>query len=101
MKLFRRIKSFFTKKEKKQPEIKFGKPDKDGICTLLDENGNPTKVKIQVMSSKMADKLNLITTGYSEKEAEDIIKSRERDKKIEEILKGNIVILFNLLLFIS
>ena len=39
------------------------------------------------MSEKSARKLQLIGKGYTEEEAIGIIKSEERDKKINEILK--------------
>jgi len=88
--IFKILKFFFKKKKKvTKPDIKFSEPDENGIITLLDDKGNLTSLKIQTLPASFAEKLKLVQSGYSEKEADEIIKSNERDKKIEKILNTN------------
>ena len=68
-------------------DMKFSKPDKEGVITLLDKNGSETNVRVQTYSWKLVRKLQLFGDGKTAEEVKNIIKQEERERKLKDILK--------------
>jgi predicted CopG family antitoxin len=83
------IRGFLRKlvNKKKEPKVIGFFTKEDGLIHAKYEDGSFSEMGLRAMSEKSVRKLQLIGDGYTEEEAIGIIKSEERDKKINEILK--------------
>lgn len=82
------LKEFSTKNKNYKKEIvKWTKPDKEGITYAIYEDGTQSKVGLKTFTQKQSRRVQLYAQGLSKKEVDSIIKSEERDKKINQILE--------------
>lgn len=86
---FRKIISYIILLFKEKGENKiigFTTKDKGSIYVKY-EDGSFSDTGFKAMSNKSIRKLQLISIGYTDEEAINIIKSEERERKINDILK--------------
>ena len=68
-------------------DLKFSKPDDDGVIYLLDDDGNETTIGLQTYDSDLVRLAQLVNTGISFNQAQKILKQEKRSRKLKDLLK--------------
>jgi hypothetical protein len=87
--MFEKIKKWlhYYQMDPETKDLKFSKPDDDGVIYLLDDAGNETTIGLQTYDSDLVRLAQLVNTGISFNQAQKILKQEKRSRKLKDLLK--------------